>query len=392
MTVKSAHRRTSRLAPLALLAAGALALTACSGSSASDTTTGATSDTGAAATSADATGGAVPAGVTEVVEQATAKVTEFPGPTEAVAAPEGKRVMIIVCGSIGIGCVLGADGAKDAAEALGWEATITDGKLDPTVQNSLIKQAVTDGYDGVVLTSMNPALVAGGLADAKEAGIPVVSVYIPHYDGAPEVDGYVTSDHTEGGKIAADWMIADSQGAANVLVLDDPAYPETTERNDAMVDEFEANCPGCTVKRQEFSAASMAQQLASQVSASLGQDDELDYVWAPYDAAGPFVQQGIQQAGKTKAVKFVSAEGDPTAADAVRGGTQAADLVTADDYMGWVSIDLLARTFAGVEHDAQATVPQRLLTADNISDVPSGDTWSLDGVDYAAAFKKLWGK
>lgn len=327
-----------------------------------------------------------------MVNDAMAKVTTFPGPTESVTAPGGKRIMILVCGSIGIGCVLAADGAKAAAEKLGWDATETDGKLDPTVQNSLIQQAVTDKVDGIILTTINPALVANGLAQAKAAGIPVVNIYQPKFAGAPELDGYVTSDHVEGGKIAASWMIVDSGAAANVLVLDDPAYPETVERNDALVAELKASCPGCSVTRQEFSAAQMAQSLASQVSASLSQNPDLNYVWSPFDAGAPFVQQGIQQAGKTSTVKLVSAEGDPTAADRVRAGTQAADLVTADDFMGWTSVDLLVRYFAKAPFDQVTIVPQRLFTAENISDIPAGGTWSLDGVDYASEFAKLWGK
>ena len=90
--------------------------------------------------------------------------------------------------------------------------------------------------------------------------------------------------------------------------------------------------------------------------------------------------------------ELVSAEGDPSAVNRLKAGTQAADLVTADDYMGWVSIDDLVRIFAGAQHDQVNIVPQRLLTSSNISSIPSGGTWSLDGVDYAAKFAELWGK
>ena len=385
----AAHRRLAGAS--ALLIAGAVALTAC-GSNASTSTPPAGSSPTGSTSGSTAGSSSVSAAVTDAVTKAMAPVTTFPGPTATVQAPAGKTVMILECGSAGTGCVLGANGAKAAAAKLGWKATITDGKLDPTVWNQLIQQAVADKVDGIVMTSVNPSLVKNGLAQAKAAGIPVVDIYQPKFAGAPELDGYVTSDHAEGGKLAADWMIQDSGGKANVLVLDDPEYPETVQRNDALAAELKAECSGCSVTRQTFSAGSMAQSLAPQVSASLGQHGDVGYVWAPFDAASPFVQQGIQQAGKTKSVKLVSAEGDPSAVNRLKAGTQAADLVTADDYMGWVSIDDLVRIFAGAQHDQVNIVPQRLLTSSNISSIPSGGTWSLDGVDYAAKFAELWGK
>lgn len=338
-------------------------------------------------------GGTVPAAVTDVVDKAMAPVTEFPGPKDKVTAPAGKRIMVLVCGSAGTGCVLAANGAKAAIEKLGWQANLVDGKLDPAVWNQLIQQAVTDKVDGIVMTSVTPSLVANGLSQAKAAGIPVVVIFQPKFDTGPQVDGYITSDHAEGGKIAGDWAISDSAGKGKVLVLDEPAYPETTERNDALVDEIKTQCAGCSTVRQQFSAAQMAQSLASQVSASLSQNPDITHVWVPFDAAAPFVQQGIQQAGKTKTVKMFSAEGDPSASARVQAGTQAADLVTADDYMGWLGVDTLVRTIAGANHDQESVVPQRLLTSTNIKDVEStGNTWQLDGVDYKATFAELWGK
>ncbi len=336
---------------------------------------------------------AVPAAVTDAVTKAMAPVTEFPGPKDKVAAPTGKRIMVLVCGSAGTGCVLAADGAQAAIEKLGWEANVVDGKLDPAVWDQLIQQAVADKVDGIVMTSVTPSLVANGLSQAKAAGIPAVVIFQPKFDNGPEIDGYITSDHTVGGKIAGDWAISDSNGAGTILVLDEPAYPETTERNDALVGEIAAQCPGCSTVRQQFSAAQMAQSLASQVSASLSQNPEITAVWVPFDAAAPFVQQGIQQAGKTQTVKMFSAEGDPSATARVQAGTQAADLVTADDYMGWLAVDSLVRILAGAEHEQQSVVPQRLLTSANIADVEStGNTWQLDGVDYQAQFAELWGK
>lgn len=369
-----------------VLMAAALAVAGCGDSETAGGSAGSGADVSEPANGsseqANGSGGAVAA----TVERAMAPVTEFPGPSEPVKAERGKRIVAITCSSQGYGCVQGGIGVQEAGKALGWEVTVADGKGDPSVWNASIRQAIVSKADGIVLLAVDPQLVKDSLARAAAADIPVISTFIPEFPGSA-ADGYVSTDHTAGGKILADWIIEDSGGEANVLMLNEKAFPELVKRNTALVDELRTACTGCkVVDTVEFNIGTMAQQLAGAVTSALQKDPSIEYVVAPFDSSGIFAGQGIRAAGKAGQVKMVGAEGDPNGIEGVQGGTQAIDLATVPPWGGWAAADLLVRHFAGAPVET-AELPQRLFDESN---VPEGKGWTGD-VDYKAEFQKLWG-
>lgn len=207
-------RETVARIALALgLIALAVGIAACGSSDSSTATAGSTATTGDG-------GGGVSAAVSETVKKAMAPQTEFTGPTEPVAAESGKKIVAITCSSQGYGCVQGAKGVEEAGKELGWSVTVVDGKGDPSVWNEAIRQAIVSKADGIVLLAVDPKLVADGLSRAKAAGIPVIETFVPKFSGV-QADGYVTTDHVEGGQILADWITQDSGGSGQVLMLND---------------------------------------------------------------------------------------------------------------------------------------------------------------------------
>lgn len=369
------QRRTLLLATVTVTAVSGL-LTACTGAENS-------SSAGGRPTAASA-----PPQVIERLAAASAEQTAWIGPEEPIDPPAGQRIVAITCGSQGYGCVQGAEGAAEAGALLDWDVTVVDGKGDPSVWNAAVTQAVSDGADGIVLAAVNPALVSDGLARAERAGIPVVSLFIPELDGAPDVDAHVTTDHEGGGRALADWVIADSGGDAQVLVLSEPAFPELVLRGEGFAEELSRECPGCAITDTvEFSIGTMASDLAGLVTTALQADPTIDYVLAPFDSSATFAAQGIRQSGRTD-VALVSGEGDPDGLQRVRDGEQAVDLATVPAMGGWAAIDHLARIFTGQPAE-DYLLPQRLITRDNLPSESGG--WASD-VDYAATFRELWGR
>ena len=306
----------------------------------------------------------------------------------AFTAPRGKKVVIITCGSLGIGCVFGAKGAQEAAGALGWTSTVIDGKFDPSTWNTAVQQAVAGGADGIITLAINPALIQGGLDRARAAGIPVVDVLQPRFPGAPAIDGDVTSDHAVAGATVADWIASDSGGKARVLILDVSEFPEVMKRNDALASEISRVCPTCKTERQRFGAALAAQRLAPLVTAQLREHPDIGYVTGPYDATGTFIAQGIRQAQATGRVKYVNFEGNPIGFELMKSGEQAAEMAVASPFAGWLAVDVLARKLAGQPVPDEVAIPQRLFVAGG--PLPAGDRgWDAD-FDYKAALDKVW--
>lgn len=369
----------------ALVAIGALA--GCgSSSSDSSTTSGASTGGAAAATAADS---AVAPAVAQRVADAEKPLTTWPGPKTPVKVTPGKQVVVVTCGSQGIGCVRAAAGATEAGEKLGWKVRTVDGKSDPSVWNSAIQDAVAAKADGIVLDAVPPALVQGALAKAKAAGIPLVSIFNPVPDDPGSVFDYVRPDHAKQGQLMADWVTVDSGGDANVLVVRAPEFPELLQRHEGFTKELTSACPKCKVAGTvDMTLATMAQRLPQAVISALQRDPSIDYVVAPIDSAATFVSEGVRSAGKTGKVKVSGYEGDPDAVERVRNDdVQAATVADPPEWMGWQGMDALARAFAGQDPET-IEVPSRLLVQDNAPDTKG---WQGD-IDFRSQFAQLWGK
>jgi ribose transport system substrate-binding protein len=310
-------------------------------------------------------------------------VVTWPGPDEAVKAEPGKKITILTCGSTGITCVRVANGAKAAADALGWDADVVDGQNQPTVWNSALSTALSEGTDAIILAAVPPAAAAGALEKAKKGGVPVIGLLSEA--GAELATDTITLDSPAIGKLMADTVAVESDGNAKVLLLIDKQFPEIVPRWDAFRKELADVCPSCSVEsEQEFSLALASQRLAGIVSSTLSSNPKINYVVQPFDAIAPFTEQGIR-AGGSKA-KIVGLGADPPAVQAMTDGIQVASVGTPAEWMGWMAVDSLLRTEAGQEVP-DYDVPSRVLTSDSI---PGADGWQGD-FDYQSKFKEIWG-
>jgi ribose transport system substrate-binding protein len=372
--VRRAKARLTRTGAALTAAALALAMAACS--------TGTTTAAGAA-------------GGKDIELPAMKAVTTFVGPSESFDAPKKKHIMVLVCGNTGYGCVREGNAVKQAAAELGWTADLVDGRLDPTVWNRAVKQAVDSGIDGIVSVASDPNLMGDAMQQVAAEKVPFVILGQTPKDGdVPGVQTWIRPDTAEGGKAAAAWIKADSDGRGTVLVLDLPDFTDIMKRHDTITGTLKSECPGCKVHRAEVASQTIGTSLAPLVTSQLRQHPDVNYVWGPDDSVGDFVAQGIQQAGKSSAVKLLSTSGTtPSSVARLKNGTQAADLLFPDNYMGWLAVDSLARGIAGRPVEKLWDAPQRLFTAKNIGEAPStlaDEGWNTE-FEYKPEFRKLWG-
>jgi ribose transport system substrate-binding protein len=369
MTLSTPRRRAWRSLPLALAVAGLV---------------GACGTTGGTSTSDDASSTSVAAEAKAAVEEASAPVDAWPGPDDPVDAPSDKKITILTCGSTGITCVRVANGAKAAAQALGWEADVVDGQNQPTVWNGALKTALAEGTDAIVLAAVPPAAVAGALEQAKQQDVPVIGLLSSA--GEELATDTITLDSPAIGKLFADVIAVESGGDGKVLLLQDQQFPEIQPRWDALKKELAAVCEKCSVdSEQEFSLALASQRLAGIVSSTLSSKPSIDFVIQPFDAITPFTEQGLRAGGSS--AKIIGLGADPPSIQAIGNGTEVASIGTPAEWMGWMAIDSLLRNEAG-QDVPDYTVPSRVLTEET---VPGEDGWQGD-FDYQAKFKQLWGR
>ena len=330
----------------------------------------------------------------KVFAQYSKEITEWPGPNEKVAPPNGKSITVITCGSQGITCVRVANGVTAAGKALGYDVKVIDGQSQPTVWNKAIQSAITAKTDGIVLAAVPPALVGDAVSKAEAADIPVAAVLsVLGRKTTIKVD-YPRTQVVEANSA---FIAKDSGGGAKVLELIAPEFPETAAYPAQYRRNLKEYCSDCeVVASAKFTLALASQRLAGDVAQALQQNPEINYITMPFDTINPFVIQGVRQAGKTGKVKLVGIGADPPSIQAIKSGEQIMSLGTPAEWMGWDAVDGLVRTFAGVDvpplqkgsgTETNYSVPLRYITKDNL---PGPEGWQGD-FDYQSEFKEVWG-
>jgi ribose transport system substrate-binding protein len=335
--------------------------------------------------SGDAKADAGDSALSEQVAASQKEITQWPGPNTPVKPAAGKKITVLECGAVGITCVRIANGVKAAGAVLGWDVTVVDGRNQPAVWNSAVRDAVARKTDGIVLAAVPPAAVSAAITQANKAKIPVA--YLLGENGA-NADLVLDTDRGNDGRMLARYVAQASGGKAKAWVLNDHEFPELDTQQQAFTEELAKVCSGCkVVGSSEFTLALAPQRLPGLVASALQQHPEVEWMIAPFDATVPFVVQGVRQAGKAAKVKVTGEGADPPGVQAIQQGQMAAAVGVPAEWMAWQAVDGLARTFNGEEVE-KARVPSKLITKDNL---PGANGWQGD-FDYATKYKELWGK
>ena len=300
-------RRAPRFAPALAVALGVALLAAGCGSSNKSSTSG---------------GGGGPG-----VAAAKARVAELSKPTTAFAPPgpsiknlkslSGKTVWYIPITEKVEFFQAVTGGLKTALAKAGVKLRSCSGEANPSATAACVNQAVDSRAGAIIVDAIPIAVAAQAFEAAKASNIPVlVTDQDPPPPGVPgAVKGIgdsklaYTLSALDLQKGVADWIIADSNGKANVLVselTDSPSTQAWIEKG--ALGEFKTYCPGCKTTLSKINIASL-QLVPSKTSSDLLRNQSANYVLAEFDATLQPIQAGVQQAGFANKVKAVSSSG-----------------------------------------------------------------------------------
>jgi ribose transport system substrate-binding protein len=342
-----------------------------------------------------------PGSISQVVAKLKKSVpVGWAGPTTSTKLPaKPLKLALISCSASLHGCVTPLLGAEAAAKKLGWKYTLYDGGGSPSSWNKVMLTAVASRVNAILFTSINPLVIQQSLRAAKAAGIPVISassgssqpnptVAVPKGDIFPLLD--VSQSFVDTGRQIADWIINDSKGKANVLVLTDKEYTSGVSMPGS-VDEFNRRCPNCVLSTFDFLGANVGTTLASQTVDYLRAHPAIKYVDVAYDPAAAVVVPALAQAGMSK-IKVCSLLGDQQNLNFIRTGeVQTCDAAYDNYYTGWAMVDQLLRHLNKQPFSTPLgeNTPSVLLDKTNLP--PSGSDWQTK-VNYEAKYLALWKK
>jgi ribose transport system substrate-binding protein len=303
-------------------------------------------------------------------------------------ALNGKSVWMILAVNTPATAEVGR-GFEAAATAAGVVPTVFDGRGAAATWAAGITQAVAQGASGIILLSIPPETVTQPISDAAASGVTVVDSFAGGPDAplTPGVFAHTTFDPATSGSTLANWVLADSNCAANVLIVGAQSLALHADMMEAARARIVDQCPSCTATVQNVDLATIATTLQPRVEASLRQNPGIGYVISALDAAVTFIQPAVASTGRD--VKIVGHDGVATNIDFIRNGSgQSADgALPALGVLGWMGMDQVARGILKME-PSTAVLPIRLVDSTNVG---AKGTDLFDAyADYAAKWDSAW--
>ncbi|WP_435769638.1 sugar ABC transporter substrate-binding protein [Nocardioides sp. SYSU DS0651] len=340
-------------------------------------------------------------GTTEAsaVEAAKAAVEEYKKPPTKIGiseplneAPKPGLLVNISCADSN--CVNTAEGAKAAAAAAGWDyEEIPFDNTDPATLLKGLEEALemNPKPDGVTFTGVDRSQWEQIIPKYEAAGIKIIPGHIGDTElGETVIASIARDENGEQGKMLADWAVADSNGEANVLVMNVPAFPVLKKFSEGFDKQIADTCPGCKVTHLDAAITDVASgAIPGQIVSMIQQDPEIDYVISSVGDFAVGIDSALKSAGLADKVKLAGeAAGAPQRAG-IKNGTEEAWTALCFQYNGWQIVDTLLRDQQGMEHSETAgLMPKQLLDKSNIGENPE-QAW-CEPADYAEQFKALW--
>ena len=329
------------------------------------------------------------------VQKATDVKAPWSGPTTGPTAAAGKKLVYVAQTLTNPGVAGNAKGVQEAAAAIGWDVRVIDGQGDPAGIAAAMGQAIALKPDGIVIGGFDPGSVSTQVKQANQAKIPLIGWHAlgtPGPSTDPLLFSNVTTKVQDVAKISADYIIAQSNGTAGVVVFTDNSIPFAAGKATMIQDEL-GTCSTVKLLKVENipipDAGTRTPQEFSSLISSLS--DTWTYSVAINDLYFDNAATPLRAAGKDgKGAPFNVGAGDGSEAAFQRvasGQYQAATVPEPLSQEGWQMVDEFNRAFSGKPDSGY--VPAVHVT--DPTNVAATTSWDPDN-GYRDVYRKIWGK
>jgi ribose transport system substrate-binding protein len=318
-------------------------------------------------------------------------------PVPGVSALKGKTVYYVPLVQQIPGFVLTAASLKTALATVGVKLQVCNGEAQPSAVAACIGQATGAGAAGIILDSIPQGMAANAISSATTKGVPViVSDQLPPTPTAKSTDqiDYALGAPYQPNDIAY-WTIADSKGAANLIIAEEADSPSSIQYIVNSQAIYAKNCPSCKVVVKQISQSDAA-QWASATSSFLLASPNANYYYTEFEDSLQAAIQGIQTSNRTS-INLAVAGGSTDGLGLLAKGSGPVKAVVAVDqtYSGWALADQVLR-MATKTAPVSVLYPTRLFTAQNIGSIKVTPAAEASGAwfgstAYQTAFQKDWG-
>ncbi len=309
----------------------------------------------------------------EIVSRATLEAVRWSGPESGPQALRGKSIAFVAEDLRNGGIVGVAQGAREAAKAMGWTLKIFDGAGSSAGRAKAFSDALAAKPDGLILCGSDALENNTALTLFANRDVPVVGWHAGArpgpIDGTP-VAMNVTTDPLEVARLTAMAAVAQSNGQAGVVILTDSKYSIAMAKAKAMENVIRA-CRECTLLEVRDVAISESGEKMPAITKELLQryGKRWTHTLAINDIYFDYSIASLTNAAiPSDGISLLSA-GDGSASAFLRIQAKTYQTVTVAEPLnlhGWQVMDELNRLFAG-QPVSGFVAPIHLVNADNIA-------------------------
>ena len=360
-------------------------------------------DGGSAAARSTSKAGGTPAAEVTYAKQRIAKYSAKPPaftapgpPVKNVAGLKGKVVFYVPIGLKVPYFQVVLSGLRDAAATAGLVLRPCDPNFSPSGVAQCLTQAANQNAGAVITDAIPPEFAQQAINLLKSRHIPILVSEEGSHPGTPEL-AYNSGPTELMTSLAADWIIADSNGTANIVLpeITDSAASIGYVENGA-IPEIHKHCPGCKLTVFKTTTAQLS-RLPSLISTALVRDPKVNYILSEFDADVAAIIQGLQTVTAARHVKVASINGVLQNLQFIAQGNYQAEDTGGNGYqLGWSDVDQVLRQMLGQPPLADQHNGIRVFTKDNVAGLTlttqaaNTGEWYGSG-DFKSVYTKLWG-
>jgi ribose transport system substrate-binding protein len=259
-------------------------------------------------------------------------------------------------------------GAEEAAGRLNVDLVVqaAERELDVEKQTQIIENLIQTGVQALCVTPSGSKEIASVLGKATRANIPIV-VADTRLDPAAAAAAnvkfgtFVGSDNYEGGRLAGQFMVKETNGQAKVAILEGIPGHETGDSRLRGFRDAVAQSPGITIVASQ--PANWERDQGFTVFQNMLQaHPEIDALFAASDLMALGAVEAIAAANRTGKVRVIGFDALDDARKAIAAGRMLGSVAQSPRDMGRISVESAYKLIRGESVPADQKVPITLVS------------------------------
>jgi len=264
------------------------------------------------------------------------------------------------------------NGAKEAAKRLNVNLIVQAPQRDTDSerQMQIVENLIQTRPDALCIVPSGSKELLPAIAKANRAGIPVLIIDQGIDQEAARESGirtetYIGSPNYDGGRIAGEFLVKESDGTAKVAILEGvPGQEAGTQRFDGFTEVLKGH-PGMEIVASQTANFSRDQGF-NVFQNMLTAHPEIDALFATNDMMALGAIEAIRAAGKTGAITVVGFDAVDDARDAIREGTMMGTVAQYPAEMGRMAVESAVKIITGESVPEYVPVKIEMFTQDNL--------------------------